>query len=143
MCLHSDTCTADAAIQSIFGQYQKLREPRVRKLYNSAHLMTRLGSWDTYFTKFIALFMLPRIDDAAAVSSLIRGAVKADFIPTPHRSKGFADNPKHFVAMGNQLQRRVGWQAMRTYAIVGGVACTTFVALGWLRYLFQAPRRVI
>ena len=33
-------------------------------------------------------------------------------------------------AMGNSIQWRVGWRAMRDYAIMGGIACTLFVALG-------------
>lgn len=93
--------------------------------------------------KFIALFVLPRIDDAAAVSSLIRGAVKANFIPTPHRSKGFADGPDHNEPMEVQTQWRTRRQAMKIYAIMGGVVCTIFLALGWWDCLRHATSQVI
>lgn len=129
--LNPGSPTPDNTIQSIFERYQKLREPRVQKLYSSAHLMTRLGSWDTYTLKFIALFVLPRIDDAAAVSSLIRGAVKADFIPTPHRSKGFADDPNHTDPMEGQMQWQTERRMMKIYATLGGIACTILLALRW------------
>ena len=92
--------------------------------------MTRLGTWDTYTLKFIALFMLPRIDDAAAVSSLIRGAVKAKFIPTPSRSKGFTDSLSHVDKIQGQAQWRIKRRLITICAIMGGIACTMFFAPG-------------
>lgn len=141
--LQAGTPTTDTAITSIFEQYQKLREPRVQKLYNSVRMMTRLGTWDTYVMKFIARIILPWIDDAAAVSSLIRGASKVNFVPVPHRSKGFTDDCTHRGPTEKRIHSRTKQQAMGMYAILGSIAYSILLALGLWGSLSKAVLRFI
>ena len=119
-----------ATIKSLFDRYQSVREVRVRKVYQSAHLATRLMTWDTSFQKILAQWILPWRDDVAAVSVLIVGATKVDSIPTPARSKGFLQVLSQDEISGYVERQRTSWDAILTiWALLRGAAYLMAFAL--------------
>lgn len=90
--------------------------------------MTRVGTLDTRAKRILARFVLPWMNDTAAVSALIKDAPKANFIAIPARSKGFADSRN----LDGQPKSKGTWLEIWTvlaYAAMGGFACTVIVAL--------------
>ena len=84
-------------------------------------------TWDTFFQKILAQWLLPWRDDVAAVSALIVGAAKVDSIPTPPRSKGFLAQGE----MSGYVQRqRTPWDAILTlWAMLRGATYLMAFAL--------------
>lgn len=112
-----------ATIESLFNHYQGMRESRVRMMYRSTHFMTRVGTWDTISKKFFARWLLPWRDDVAALSVLLAGAVKVDFIPIPSRSKGFHQTLPQNKKSDSTLTQQMPWDAMlMIMAVLRGAA---------------------
>lgn len=119
-------------IQAIFESYQKSRESRVHMIYDSVRLSTRLGTFDTYAKRFLALYVLPWKNGAAAISALLKDAPKADFMAVPERSRGFSDTLDDIDLVKSRGRRN--W-AMIAYI---GIAGLTYAMLfAFQRVLIQ------
>ena len=79
----------DDSIREVLDEYQQRRQPRARQFHDKVHLMTRIGSWDSWWKWLMARFALPWFDDAESLRGLIGRAEKVNFIAEPSRAKGF------------------------------------------------------
>ena len=89
-------------IQQIFCQYQKLRESRVRMVFDVTHAGIRMQSQDSHIRRLRAKLLALWMGDNVLTdrySALIRGAVKFSFLTTPERGRGIIgfDDEKVFV----------------------------------------------
>ena len=98
-------------------------------IYDFVHLSTRLGTFDTYAKRCLALYILPWKDGSAAISALLKDAPKVDFIAVPERSKGFSDSPDG-IGLEKPKARTLetNW-TMMAYIGMAGLACAMICAL--------------
>lgn len=129
LCLWSGPPLDSRAIESIFEQYQRARERRVHEAYNSAYFLTRLGSWDTPWKMILARYVIPWKSDTAAISALMKGAVRADFIPVPPRSKGFLQVGSEKDSSLRRQGKKDIWSPIAAYSTLVGIVCAVLLAL--------------
>lgn len=78
-------------IQQIFSQYQRLRESRVRMVFDVTHEGIRAQTQDSQIRRLRSRLLAPWMSGNVLTdrySALIRGAAKFAFLPTPLRSRG-------------------------------------------------------
>ena len=126
--LRSDQGTNSKTIKSIFDTYQKTREGRVRRIAGTAHFMTRLGTWDNCVMRFLGLHVLPWLNDVTLIRSLVKDAVKVDFLPVPGRSKGFSgQTSEEDQASQKNPKQSLKWKVV-LYLSMGTIICAILLA---------------